>query len=133
MALLMVAACGGDTPMGPSVNVPFSTTDLVPGTGAVATPGNLITVNYTGWLYDPNVGDNKGHQFDSSLNPGRTPYSFVLGVGTITGFSQGIVGMSVGGTRRIIIPPNLGYGSAPYGDIPGNSTLIFEVTLISIP
>jgi len=131
VAIVTAAACS-DNEMAPSLDVPFSTTDLVPGTGAVAVTGNSVTVHYTGWLYDPDAADNKGLQFDSSI--GGTPFTLTLGSNqAIDGFDQGILGMSVGGTRRIVIPPHLGYGSSPNGPIPGNSTLLFEVTLVSIP
>jgi FKBP-type peptidyl-prolyl cis-trans isomerase FkpA len=129
------AACGSkDNPTAPSVNVPFSTVDLRVGTGADAVSGRTVTVNYTGWLYSTSGADNKGTQFDSSLSPGRAPFSFVLGTGNvIAGWHQGIAGMKVGGIRRLIIPPNLAYGAegrAP--SIPGNATLIFDVELLSI-
>lgn len=141
-ALLMIAlvalagsACSKDSsPTAPSVNVPFSTVDLRAGTGTEATNGRTLTVNYTGWLYSTTAANNKGTQFDSSLNPGRTPFSFVLGTGNvIQGWHQGVLGMKVGGLRRIIIPPSLGYGaqgSPP--TIPGNATLVFEVELLAV-
>ena len=129
-------ACGGSSnSSSPSstVNVPFSQTDLVVGTGATATTGNRVTVNYTGWLYDTNAAQNKGTQFDTTT--GKTPFSFTLGAGqVIKGWDQGVVGMKVGGQRRLIIPPDLGYGSTGAGGvIPGNATLVFDVTLVSIP
>lgn len=129
-----VAACGGDadTPTAPSANVPFSTTDIRVGTGAEANTGRSVLVNYTGWLYSATATDNKGTQFDSSLGAGRTPFAFTVGAGVIQGFSQGVIGMRVGGTRRIIIPPSLGYGSQANGAIPGNSTLIFEIELLAV-
>ena len=133
--LAFVVACGSDnsTPTAPSANVPFSTTDLRVGTGAEATNGRLATVNYSGWLYNSLGTDNKGTRFDSSLLPGREPFTFTVGTGVIPGFSQGTVGMRVGGLRRIVIPPNLAYGSAGSPpDIPGNATLIFEIELLSV-
>ena len=121
------AACGGgddDSPTSPSLGVPFSTTDLVVGTGTTATVGRSATVSYTGWLYSTTAADNKGAQFDSGS------FSFTLGTGVIPGFTQGVNGMRVGGTRRVVIPPELGYGSAGSPPrIPGNATLIFEITL----
>jgi len=129
-----VSACGGDsdTPTAPSANVPFSTTDIRVGTGAEANTGRNVTVNYTGWLYSTSATDNKGTQFDSSLSAGRTPFAFTVGVGVIQGFSQGVIGMRVGGARRVVIPPSLGYGSQANGAIPGNSTLIFELELLAV-
>ncbi|MGH9383769.1 MAG: FKBP-type peptidyl-prolyl cis-trans isomerase [Vicinamibacterales bacterium] len=127
-------ACGKDSsPTAPSANVPFSTVDLRAGTGAEATSGRNLTVHYTGWLYSSTATENKGMQFDSSRSPGRTPFSFVLGTGNvIQGWHQGIAGMRIGGLRRIVIPPSLGYGSQPNGPIPANSTLVFEVELLAV-
>jgi len=125
---LSVAACGDSTPTAPSANVPFSTVDLRVGTGTEATVGRPVTVNYTLWLYNAGGVDNKG----SRLQTGTFPYT--VGTGVITGFSQGTVGMRVGGLRRVTIPPSLAYGAAGMPpDIPGNATLIFEIELVSIP
>jgi FKBP-type peptidyl-prolyl cis-trans isomerase len=101
--------------------------DQVVGTGAEAVVGKLITVNYTGTLVDGTI-------FDSSLNPGRTPFEFTLGVGeVIQGWDQGFTGMKVGGKRKLTIPPSLGYGAAGAGDvIPPNATLVFEVELLKV-
>jgi len=129
VALLICAGCGGSN-TAPSANVPFSQTDLVVGTGATASPGNRLTVAYTGWLFDASQPNNKGRQFDS--NPG---FPFTLGTGSvIKGWDQGVPGMRVGGQRRLIIPPDLAYGSAGAGGglIPPNATLVFDITLISI-
>lgn len=93
--------------------------------------GRSLTVNYTGWLYSANAPDNKGSQFDSSV--GRAPFPFVLGAGgVIAGWDRGVIGMRVGGLRRLVIPPELGYGSQASGPIPANSTLVFEVELLSV-
>ena len=137
--LLLSAACGGDDggapasptpPTSPSVglDVPFSTEDLRVGTGQEAMNGDSLSVDYTGWLYDPNAPEHKGMQFDSGNIP------FTLGTGqVIQGWDQGLLGMRVGGLRRIVIPPELGYGTsgAPPA-IPGDATLLFEVELLSI-
>ena len=91
-------------PSSPSSNVPFSTTDITVGTGAEAVNGQTVSTNYTGWLYDENAADNKGAVFDST--DGGAPISFVLGAGTvIQGWEQGIPGMRVGGTRRLVSRP----------------------------
>jgi FKBP-type peptidyl-prolyl cis-trans isomerase len=131
---LALGACGGSSsPTAPSVSVPFSQTDLRVGTGAEAATGRLTTVNYTGWLYDAAATGNKGTQFDSSISPGRTPFLFTLGAGqVIRGWDQGVVGMRVGGQRRLVIPPSLAYGSSGNGPIPGNATLIFEIELLAV-
>ncbi|MEP7118687.1 MAG: FKBP-type peptidyl-prolyl cis-trans isomerase [Acidobacteriota bacterium] len=126
------AACGGGTDTitapTPSLGIPFSTTDLVVGTGAEALNGRRVVVNYTGWLYVTTTADNKGTQFDTGNGFVR---SVLGGGGVIVGFDRGIIGMRVGGRRRVVIPPELGYGSAASGAIPGNATLIFELELIS--
>jgi FKBP-type peptidyl-prolyl cis-trans isomerase FkpA len=130
--LMTAAACGGgdsspsNTPTPPSA--PYSATDLREGTGATASQGRTVTVSYTGWLYDPGKPESKGAQFDSSAN-----FSFQLGVGrVIAGWDQGVLGMKVGGQRRLVIPPNLGYGSQMVGSIPPNSTLVFDVMLLNV-
>ena len=131
LAALAGSACGSSnnsptSPSSPPVNVPFSTVDLRVGTGTEATAGRSANVRYTGWLYSASAPDNKGSQFDSGS------FTFTIGTGVIPGFSQGVVGMRVGGLRRVVIPPSLGYGSQPNGPIPANSTLIFEIELLSI-
>lgn len=130
-----LAACGGSaSPTAPSANVPFSQTDLRVGSGAEATSGRVVTVHYTGWLYDSNAADNRGTQFDSSLQPGRSPFLFVLGSGqVIGGWDRGVAGMRVGGQRRLVIPPDLAYGSRGSGGvIPPNATLLFDVELLAV-
>jgi FKBP-type peptidyl-prolyl cis-trans isomerase len=90
-----------------------------------------LTVNYTGWLYDAlKPPDHEGLQFETSQ--GTTPFVFILGTGqVIPGWDQGIVGMKVGGTRRLVVPPSLAYGGTRNGPIPPNATLIFEIQLLS--
>lgn len=112
--------------------------DLVPhlrviedkiGTGDVAKPGQSVTVNYTGWLY---VNGAKGDKFDSSYDRNQ-PFTFTLGAGqVIAGWDQGVAGMKVGGKRTLIIPPALGYGAQAAGQIPPESTLIFDVELLGV-
>ena len=108
-------------------------TDTKIGTGAEATPGQYITVHYTGWLFDPAAPDNKGRKFDSSRDRGD-PFAFRVGGGqVIRGWDQGVAGMKVGGERRLVIPPELGYGSRGAGGvIPGGATLVFDVELVAI-
>jgi FKBP-type peptidyl-prolyl cis-trans isomerase FkpA len=136
---VVASACGGDDgnggiPTAPSINVGFSTTDLQIGSGAEAVNGRTVSVNYTGWAYSTTAADNKGSQFDTSLQPGRTPFSFVLGTGNaIQGFHRGVLGMRVGGRRRIVIPPDLAYGNNPPStSIRANETLLFEVELLAV-
>jgi FKBP-type peptidyl-prolyl cis-trans isomerase FkpA len=104
--------------------------DTVVGTGAEAKRGQHVTVHYTGWLYD---GQNKGAKFDSSKDR-NDPFQFSLGAGmVIRGWDEGVQGMKVGGTRQLIIPPDLGYGRYGAGGvIPPNATLWFEVELLGV-
>ncbi len=99
--------------------------DLVVGQGAEAVAGRTVEVDYTGWLLD-------GRSFDSSK--GRGPFTFLLGGGqVIKGWDQGVVGMKVGGKRKLTIPPELGYGMRGFpGVIPAQATLVFEVELRSV-
>ena len=138
LASLVVAyGCGGNSSSPSSTTPPrgeFSQTDLLGGTGTTATAGRLLTVNYTGWLYDPTQTESKGRQFDSSLTAGRTPFQFTLGAGqVIRGWDQGVGGMRVGGRRRLVIPPELGYGAAGSGStIPPNASLVFDIELLNV-
>lgn len=116
-------------PPGAEVRTPsgLKYVDLVVGAGEVPKPGQMVTVHYTGWL-------ENGIKFDSSQDSGR-PFSFQIGVGrVIRGWDEGVMTMRVGGKRKLIIPPQLGYADRGAGDgrIPPNATLIFEVTLLSV-
>ncbi len=108
-------------------------TDLVQGTGAAAAAGQLVTVHYTGWLHDPSAPEAKGRKFDSSRDRGQ-PFQFQLGAGhVIAGWDLGVLGMQVGGQRRLTIPPELGYGARGAGGvIPPNATLVFDVELLAV-
>ena len=131
LVLAAAAAACGDSPTSPSATPPFSQSDLRVGTGDEAASGRVLTVNYTGWLYDPSRTDDKGAQFDTST--GREPFSFTLGIGqVISGWDRGLPGMKVGGLRRLVIPPSLGYGSFRNGPIPPNAALVFEVELLGV-
>ena len=124
-----MAGCGSSITA--PASAPFSQTDLRVGTGATATSGSSLTANYTGWLYDASQPEQKGTQFDSSI--GKAPITFTLGTSqVIAGWDQGLLGMQAGGLRRLVIPPSLGYGSSRFGNIPPNSTLVFEIDLISV-
>lgn len=99
--------------------------DIELGTGQEAQAGNVLSVHYTGTLLD-------GTKFDSSVDRGQ-PFQFQLGAEqVIQGWEQGFAGMKVGGTRRLVIPPNLAYGTVERPGLPANSTLIFEVQLLEI-
>ena len=104
--------------------------DTVAGDGDAAQAGNFVAVHYTGWLYVNGVAGNK---FDSSKDRGQ-PFRFPLGGGqVIRGWDEGVAGMKVGGTRRLVIPPQLGYGASGAGGvIPPNATLLFEVDLLAV-
>jgi FKBP-type peptidyl-prolyl cis-trans isomerase FkpA len=132
LALLPGVGCGKDSPTAPSLGIPYSATDITVGTGTEATTGKTVRVYYTGWLYSVTATDNKGGVFDS--NTTGLGFSFTIGAGTvIKGWDQGVPGMKVGGKRRLILPPELGYGVNGNGAvIPGNATLIFEIQLLGV-
>lgn len=100
--------------------------DLQVGEGAEAVAGKTVSVHYTGWLTD-------GTKFDSSKDRNQ-PFDFVLGGGmVIRGWDEGVQGMKVGGKRKLVIPPQLGYGARGAGGvIPPNATLVFEVELLDV-
>ena len=121
--LLLITGCSKDEAI---VNGELIIEDLAVGEGAEAEKNSIVTVNYTGSLTD-------GTKFDSSLNPGRTPFRFTIGAGqVISGWDEGVPGMKVGGKRKLTIPPNMGYGNQDMGVIPPNSTLIFEIDLLIV-
>ncbi|MES2524070.1 MAG: FKBP-type peptidyl-prolyl cis-trans isomerase [Gemmatimonadota bacterium] len=141
----MLAGClGEDSPTGPSVpasetfapslgvNIPAMTKlsdalyiqDISVGTGVEATTGKTVRLNYTGWLAN-------GQQFDTNTSGGLPP--FVLGAGRVVeGWDRGIVGMRVGGRRRLVIGSAMGYGAGGQGAIPPNATMVFVVELLSV-
>ncbi len=143
--LITTTGCGSDgtpdIPSNPSVEVYASslgvtiaqmtrksdnlfTQDLTLGTGAEAIAGRSLDVRYTGWLID-------GTRFDS--NVGGAAFNFTLGAGyVISGWDQGLVGMKVGGKRKLVIGSALGYGRSGSGTIPPNATLVFDVELLAV-
>jgi hypothetical protein len=124
VSVMLLAACGGSMGSASSDGA-LGIQDLVLGTGATAATNDVVTVNYVGAL-------TNGTKFDSSYDRNQ-PFTFRLGAGAvIAGWDQGVVGMRVGGKRRLTIPPTLGYGSQVNGPIPANSTLVFEIELLSI-
>ena len=129
----LVISCGGDN-MGQSNIKELIKQDTKVGTGAEAASGRQVQVHYTGWLYDEGRADHKGRKFDSSRDR-NDPFPFRLGAGeVIPGWDQGVAGMRVGGRRKLVIPPHLGYGNrgAGGGAIKPGETLIFVVDLVSV-
>jgi FKBP-type peptidyl-prolyl cis-trans isomerase len=130
VAVLCAASCS-DTPTAPPSFAPFSQLDLRVGTGTEATAGKILFAHYTGWLFDPTQPDGKGLQFETSR--GGDPIDFTLGTQqVIAGWDQGLVGMKVGGLRRLVIPPSLAYGQFRNNSIPQYSTLVFEIELMDV-
>ena len=130
LVLLMLCACTDPGPPPGGSVAELQRIDAVVGTGTEATPGTLVSVHYTGWLYQNGV---KGAKFDSSKDR-NDPFAFPLGAGhVIRGWDEGVQGMKVGGTRILVIPAELGYGARGAGGvIPGNATLMFEVELLGV-
>jgi FKBP-type peptidyl-prolyl cis-trans isomerase FkpA len=136
--LCTLLACSGKPATSVGATPPPAVTtlevgELKPGTGVAIAAGQKAVVEYTGWLYEAAAPDKKGKEFDSSRNGGH-PFSFIVGAGqVIKGWDQGVTGMQVGERRRLIIPPDLGYGDTGAGDvIPPGATLIFDVDLVTI-
>jgi len=120
-AAVALAGCGKDSPNAPSL---FRAEDIRVGEGTPAAAGDTLTVHYIGTL-------QSGQVFDSSYTRGE-PFTFRLGAGNvIRGWDQGLVGMRVGGKRRLSIPPELAYGSQGSGPIPPNATINFEIELLA--
>lgn len=123
----LASACAGSATT-PSQSPAFTKIDLSIGSGNVAALGNTLTVNYSGWLYDPTKPDSKGLPFDSANS-----FAFALGTGqVIQGWDQGLIGMNVGGIRRLLIPPSMAYGADRNGKIPPNAALVFDIQLLSV-
>ena len=127
---LLTAGCGGEERTSVTQLI---RQDVQVGSGAEAVSGRVVTVHYTGWLYDASRPDSKGAKFDSSRDRNE-PFSFSLGAGeVIQGWDEGVAGMRVGGQRTLTIPPQMGYGARGAGGvIPPNSTLLFEVELLGV-
>nr|WP_295082425.1 FKBP-type peptidyl-prolyl cis-trans isomerase [uncultured Roseateles sp.] len=139
VATLGLSACGGGNDAGSSTDsagwasvTALKTNDTAVGTGATAVGGSVLTVNYTGWLYDQKAADLRGAKFESTV--GGKPFGFTLGVtSVIQGWQLGILGMKAGGKRTLIIPASMAYGTAGAGNvIPPNAALVFDVELLTV-
>jgi FKBP-type peptidyl-prolyl cis-trans isomerase FkpA len=131
----LIAACGAKSgAVAPASGATsMQSIELKAGSGAGVTAGQIAVVQYTGWLYEASAKDNKGKQFDSSRTGGQ-PFRFPVGTGqVIKGWDQGVAGMKVGESRRLIIPADLAYGeSGAGGVIPPGATLVFDIDLVGI-
>ena len=131
----LIAGCGAK----PGAVTPASgvssmqSIELKAGNGEPLTAGKVAVVQYTGWLYEASAPDNKGKQFDSSRTGGQ-PFRFPVGTGqVIKGWDQGVLGMKIGESRRLIIPADLAYGDGGAGGvIPPGATLVFDIDLVAI-
>ena len=140
-AALLMGACGKkeqsaqSAPAAAAVSPPteLQRTDIVKGTGEGISLGQVAVVHYTGWLFDGTAPEQKGKKFDSSRDRGQ-PFPFTVGAGeVIRGWDEGVQGMQPGGQRRLVIPPDLGYGDRGAGGaIPPGATLVFDVELLAI-
>jgi FKBP-type peptidyl-prolyl cis-trans isomerase FkpA len=134
VSVALLAACGGKPAATPvSTVAAMQSTEIKAGNGEAVTAGKIAVVQYTGWLYEATAKDNKGKQFDSSRTTGQ-PFRFPVGAGqVIKGWDQGVVGMKIGESRRLIIPADLAYGdSGAGGVIPPGATLVFDIDLLGI-
>jgi FKBP-type peptidyl-prolyl cis-trans isomerase FkpA len=134
LILALSAACGEKPAARPPSPVnSLEIVDLKAGEGASIAAGQQAVVQYTGWLYEASTPDKKGTEFDSSRKTGE-PFRFTVGAGqVIKGWDQGVVGMKIGGSRRLTVPPDLAYGeNGAGGVIPPSATLVFEVELMGI-
>ena len=130
----LITACSGkpSVVLAPGVSS-MQIAELKAGTGQGLGAGQIAVVHYTGWLYDASATDHKGKQFDSSRSGGQ-PFRFPVGTGqVIKGWDQGVAGMKVGESRRLVIPADLAYGdSGAGGVIPPGATLVFDIDLLAI-
>ena len=138
---VLIIGCSKKTPTSPESATITTVSglqyvDLIVGTGKEAGDEDHVSVIYTGWLADPSDSEPSGRtcgtKFDSSLDKNK-PFQFELGeTEVMKGWDVGVTGMKVGGKRKLIIPPALGYGTAGKGKVPPNATLIYEIELLDI-
>lgn len=141
-----LTACGGgakNTAAEVKPQPAFKVTETLAGTGTQAATGDLVVINFVGYLYDSTKADFKGSKVESSVDTGKPATPFVVGVGTvITGWDQTIVGMKVGAKRTAILPANLAYGATArdavkltgftYQPIEANSPLVYDIELVDV-
>lgn len=137
LTVMTAAACTSDAPTAPLTFVGpanLVVTDIRVGDGAAVAAGQTATVHYAVWLYDPNGAEQKGVLIQNSRQSGTgQPLAVSLVQGqVIQGWVEGVPGMRIGGTRRLVIPPTLAYGAAGNANIPGNAWLVFDIDLIGI-
>ncbi|WAT13530.1 FKBP-type peptidyl-prolyl cis-trans isomerase [Xanthomonas fragariae] len=132
-AALLLASCAPALPPSGGTIASLERIDRTVGTGAEATAGSMVTVHYSGWLYEKKAADKHGKKFDSSLDRAE-PFQFVLGGHqVIRGWDDGVAGMRVGGKRTLMIPPDYGYGdNGAGGVIPPGASLVFDVELLGV-
>ena len=137
-AALLMGACvkkEASVPAAAAVAPPteLQRTDIVKGTGEGISLGQVAVVHYTGWLFDGTAPEQKGKKFDSSRDRGQ-PFPFTVGAGeVIRGWDEGVQGMQPGGQRRLVVPPDFGYGDRGAGGvIPPGATLVFDVEWLAI-
>jgi len=130
-ALVSSMSCGGSAAAPTPINVPFSVTDLIVGTGTTVTSGMAVEFSYVVYQYSTTAADHKGAELADSNTSGpaiallgQTPPQLIAGV------EQGLIGMKVSGRRQLVIPPELGYGAAGQPPIPPNATLLFIIDLL---
>jgi len=133
LAVVLASAASCHNPFSPSqnANVPFSVTDVTLGDGPAAKGGDVLLLDYAGYLYDAKKPNAEGLLIDTTL-AGQYA-TIVLGYGQLLpGIEQGLVGMKPGGFRRIVIPPELAYGPVQHYPVPANATLVYDVQLLGV-
>lgn len=132
LAIAVLSACESPPPAVGGVTE-LGRTELQPGSGEPVERGDLVSVHYTGWVYDQSKPDRRGTQFDSSRDRQR-PFSFTLGEGrVIRGWDEGVVGMRVGEKVLLAIPAAMAYGDRGAGRvIPPGASLLFEIELLDV-
>jgi len=138
VALALLAAGLGCTKKTTAPDLNIVATDLIVGTGAAAQAGRVIQFNYTAWLQDTNQANGKGSQFATTTGSNAVTQTLGIGALGIEGLDDGIPGMLVGGTRRLVIPPALAFGTAGGYDstgkqvVPPNAYVVYEITLVAV-